>query len=256
MQNEQHGRHAQGGALPKNSHPLAKLLPISQQEIDGKLTPTVNARELHAFLKVGRDFSTWLQERITEYCFIEGEDFVRFFPETGEKSKRGRPQKEYALALGMGKELAMVERNEEGRRARRYFIDCEELLTLVAPELQAMAASRWQGERELTKDYHGLMCQSLLMARTKAGKETKAIHYINELNMLNKLVLGMGSKAWLQAHNLTGEVRQHLNAYQLHQLAYLERSNATLLDVGMPFDERKEQLAAMLAIKVEREGKQ
>ncbi|GJA35427.1 hypothetical protein KAM344_21030 [Aeromonas caviae] len=37
-------------------------------------------------------------------------------------------------------------------------------------------------------------------------------------------------------------------------VAYLERSNATLLDAGMEFAERKARLAAMLAAKMKREG--
>lgn len=36
---------------------------------------------------------------------------------------------EYALSLDMAKELSMVERNEKGKRARQYFIDCEKRLS-------------------------------------------------------------------------------------------------------------------------------
>ncbi|CAB4327682.1 MULTISPECIES: antA/AntB antirepressor family protein [unclassified Brucella] len=85
---------------------------------------TVNGRDLHAFLEVGKDFSTWIKDRIEQYGFAENVDFV-IFPEIGEKSGRGRPSKEYALSLGMAKELSMVERNEKGKQARQYFIECE-----------------------------------------------------------------------------------------------------------------------------------
>ena len=37
---------------------------------------SVNARELHATLEVGKDFSTWIKGRIEQYGFVEGEDFV------------------------------------------------------------------------------------------------------------------------------------------------------------------------------------
>lgn len=87
---------------------------------------TVNARDLHAFLEVGKDFSTWIKDRIEQYGFAENVDFV-IFPEIGEKSGRGRPSKEYALSLDMAKELSMVERNEKGKQARQYFIECERL---------------------------------------------------------------------------------------------------------------------------------
>ncbi|MCG7576795.1 MULTISPECIES: antA/AntB antirepressor family protein [unclassified Halomonas] len=35
-----------------------------------------NARDLHEFLEVGRDFSTWFRNRIAQYGFIEGEDYI------------------------------------------------------------------------------------------------------------------------------------------------------------------------------------
>ena len=253
------GLTAQGAALPKCSQQaqslLAKWLPVTQQTMEGKQVNTVSVRELHDFLTVGRDFSTWVQERIAEYGFIEGVDFVRFFPETGEKSKRGRPQKEYALTLDVAKELSMVERTDEGRRARRYFIDCERRLSIVAPEQHAAALAHWQAQREVTKDYHGLMCRALQLARINAGKEIKAHHYSNELNMLNRLVLGLDAKHWSELHGGCREVRQHMNSHQLEQIAYLERSNATLIDAGMPFAERKAHLAVMLTAKIEQEGR-
>ncbi|MGL5089457.1 MAG: antA/AntB antirepressor family protein [Aeromonas sobria] len=259
MTNNINGLTAQGDALPKLSQQaqlsLAKWLPLTKWDIGGMQVNTVSARELHDFLTVGRDFSTWVQERIAEYGFIEGVDFVRFFPDKGEKSKRGRPQKEYALTLDVAKELSMVERTDEGRRARRYFIDCERRLSIVAPEQHAAALAHWQAQREVTKDYHGLMCRALQLARINAGKETKAHHYSNELNMLNRLVLGLDAKHWSELHGGCREVRQHMNSHQLEQIAYLERSNATLIDAGMPFAERKAHLAVMLTAKIEQEGR-
>ena len=51
-----------------------------------------------------------------------------------ENSKGGRPTNEYAISINMAKELSMVERNENGKLARQYFIQCEERLrSLPAP---------------------------------------------------------------------------------------------------------------------------
>ena len=82
---------------------------------------TVNARELHEFLEVGRDFTTWIKQRIEKYGFINGEDFTPIWG----KSNGGRPSIEYFISIEMAKELSMVENNDKGRQARRYFIEME-----------------------------------------------------------------------------------------------------------------------------------
>ncbi|WP_323972267.1 antA/AntB antirepressor family protein [Aeromonas hydrophila] len=258
MNSKQYGHLSQGEALPKKAQLLTDILPINEFLMAGKFIKTVNARELHTFLGVGRGFSTWVQDRIAEYGFIEGMDYtiVEALRSPNSGSTKARPQrvKEYLLALDMAKELSMVERNTEGRRARRYFIDCERRLAEVAPQQQVSAQAHWQAEREASKDYHGLMCRALQQHRTRLGKETAGHHYSNELGMINRLVLGMDGKAWLAQHGLKGEVRKHLSAYQLALVAFLERSNATFLDADMPFAERKMRLTAMLATRIEREG--
>ena len=96
----------------------------------------VNARELHAFLEIGKVFAAWIQERIDQYGFIENSDFV-VFSDSGNNPKGGRPAKEYAISLDMAKELAMVERNEKGKQARQYFIECErQAKNIVANNVQ------------------------------------------------------------------------------------------------------------------------
>ena len=105
-------------------------------EIGGLLVQTVNARDLHAFLGVGKVFAAWITERIEAYSFSEGADFV-VFSETGKNPQGGRPAKEYALTLDMAKELGMVERNEQGRRVRLYFIECERRAKASGPEALA-----------------------------------------------------------------------------------------------------------------------
>lgn len=104
---------------------MQELIALNTIEFDGSEQQTVNARELHAFLEVGKDFSTWLKDRIEKYDFIENMDYVRFSPESGKTPCGGRPSVEYHISLSMAKELCMVERNEKGKQARQYFIECE-----------------------------------------------------------------------------------------------------------------------------------
>ena len=67
---------------------MNELIPLHSQTIDGNAVETVSARELHTFLEVGRDFSTWIKDRIERYEFVENQDFVKL-PKTGELENKG-----------------------------------------------------------------------------------------------------------------------------------------------------------------------
>lgn len=85
----------------------------------------MSARELHTFLESKRDFSNWIKDRIEKYGFIENQDY-ELLNNFGEQSGRGGHNKiEYALSIDCAKEISMVEGNEKGKQARRYFIECE-----------------------------------------------------------------------------------------------------------------------------------
>lgn len=106
-----------------------QLIPVFNGTINNESTLLCNARDLHEFLEVGKDFSTWIRTRITEYGFVENQDFI-LLPKNGEQKigRGGHNRKDYHLTLDTAKETAMVERNEKGRQIRRYFIECEKQL--------------------------------------------------------------------------------------------------------------------------------
>ncbi|ENJ6990531.1 antA/AntB antirepressor family protein [Salmonella enterica] len=114
-----------------------QLIPVFNGTISNESVLLCDARELHGFLEVGKRFASWITERITEYKFVENQDYISF-SQNREKPQGGRPTKDYHLTLDTAKELAMVERNEKGRQIRRYFIECEKQLcqqqTLPAPK--------------------------------------------------------------------------------------------------------------------------
>ena len=113
---------------------MNELVKITEQEG----IQLVDARELHRKLQTGRDFSNWIKGRIQEYGFIRNEDYFiednqhnytenQILRQNGRKVEKGRPTINYHLSLNMAKELAMVERNEQGRKIRRYFIEMEKI---------------------------------------------------------------------------------------------------------------------------------
>lgn len=114
---------------------ITTILPIASRIISGNPTETVHARKLHEFLQVGRVFNAWIKSRIGQYGFIENEDYILTKSRTGHR--KNVIAFDYFITLDMAKELAMVERNEKGREARRYFIECEaRLKTELKEKLQ------------------------------------------------------------------------------------------------------------------------
>lgn len=99
-----------------------ELIPIYESESGSRY---VDARKLHEYLLVGRDFSTWIKSKLTKYGFIEGEDFSPVWVKT---SNSGRPTIDYMLEIDTAKEIAMLENNDRGREIRRYFIKVEKEL--------------------------------------------------------------------------------------------------------------------------------
>lgn len=96
---------------------LARIIPINTENPE---RITVFARDLHAFLEVKDHFKDWFP-RMCEYGFEEGKDFRGFFRE----SSGGRPARDAELTIDMAKEICMLQRNEKGKIARRYFVELE-----------------------------------------------------------------------------------------------------------------------------------
>ena len=110
---------------------MTQLIPLHSQTIDGNAVETVNAKELHEFLEVRSKFADWIKNRISEYDFTVNQDFTT----VSKNLENGGRSIEYYITLDMAKELSMVERNEKGKQARKYFIECEKQLNAQQSQL-------------------------------------------------------------------------------------------------------------------------
>lgn len=85
-------------------------------------TQAVMGRDLHKFLGIGKDYTTWFKD-MTAYGFVAGQDFS---PISGNTSPAGgRPRTDHIVSLDMAKEISMIQRTDKGKQARQYFIECE-----------------------------------------------------------------------------------------------------------------------------------
>lgn len=83
--------------------------------------PTVSARDLYEQLNIESNFTTWFK-RMGGYGFTEGKDF---FPKK-EESTGGRPALDFDVSIRTAKEICMIQRTDEGRTIRNYFLDLED----------------------------------------------------------------------------------------------------------------------------------
>jgi len=115
----------------------------------------VSARELHEFLEVGSKFNDWFK-RMCEYGFIENEDFVAITQKKVTAQGNESEFTDYILKITMAKEISMLQRNEKGKQARMYFIECEKKVNSITIdsymiEDKVERAKKWIEEEETRK---------------------------------------------------------------------------------------------------------
>ena len=129
-----------------------------------------NVKFLFYFLEIDTKFADWIKNRISHYNFIENQDYIIEIVYT-----KGRPRKEYYVTLDMAKELCMVENNEKGRQARRYFIECEKRLkNLEQEKMQKLAFRQSLGYKSQLKQQ-----------KQKYENEIKALKHVLEQSKNN-----------------------------------------------------------------------
>ena len=102
------------------------IIPI-KIEVNENQEPIVSGRELYEFLGVKSKYMDWFN-RMCEYGFDENIDFA-MFNELSQKKEGSRMVERtiinHALKLDMAKEIAMIQRSEKGKQARKYFLQIE-----------------------------------------------------------------------------------------------------------------------------------
>ncbi|WP_310394121.1 antA/AntB antirepressor family protein [Hymenobacter sp.] len=134
----------------------------------------VSARALHQFLEVATRYNDWFRRRVEEYRFVENRDY----------SKLSTDNQEVVITLDMAKELAMVERNEQGQRARHYFIACEKQLrsALASPALPSTYADalRQLADSVEARQRSEQALQLQVQATTQARHELQTVQQVVE----------------------------------------------------------------------------
>ncbi|HLS30284.1 MAG TPA: phage antirepressor KilAC domain-containing protein [Flavobacteriaceae bacterium] len=100
---------------------VKELINLQEQD-DG--TIAVSGRELHEFLEIGTQYTKWF-DRMTEYGFEKNVDYGAISQKRLTAQGNSTTYIDHVLTIDMAKEVSMIQRNEKGKLARRYFIEVE-----------------------------------------------------------------------------------------------------------------------------------
>lgn len=98
------------------------------------------------------------------------------------------------------------------------------------------------------------LADAVKYTRLAAGKDIKPYHFSNEFDLINRVVLGGSSKQYRAAHGLAANdpIRDTLTPCQIKAVEHMQRLNASLIDVGMAFDQRKAKLHQVFLLRHQR----
>lgn len=179
---------------------LSEIQQLPQVQSHSELVQAVSARELYKFLNPTERFGNWF-ERQVQYGFVHGIDFIgcEFF-----NTQANQTLTDYFMTVDMAKEVSMIQRSEEGKTARIYFLDCEKKLKASSQQVTlpnftdpAEAAEAW------AKEYREKQALAITLEQAKP----KINHYdkvvARNQNLLNatQVAQKLGKSAyWLNPH--------------------------------------------------------
>ena len=171
----------------------------------------VSARELHQFLESKQKFADWIKNRIEKYDFEENKDYHKLYFDVEGNSliisdpkirktdnqevmvvnqtgydKYIKPDNQevtnvhridYVITLDMAKELSMIENNEKGRQARKYFIECERKLKEVAPRIPQTFAEALRAYADEVEKNEALKLENSQQKQIIGELQPKASYY-------------------------------------------------------------------------------
>lgn len=156
-------------------------------------------------------------------------------------------------------------KNEQGKRQPCCFMTRDGFMFLVmgftgkkAAQLKEAYIQRFNEMEEHIKVLSEMREEFPLLTEmiTKAHKEPKFYHYSTEVNMINKIVIGMNAKQFCQAHQLPEKtnIRPYLTTEQVKLMQELQVLDCGYLDAGLDYETRKKKLEQHAKNKKESSG--
>lgn len=88
------------------------------------------------------------------------------------------------------------------------------------------------------------LTEAIKHRREVQGKQVAHYHFSNEFDLVNRVALGKSAKEFRAAHGIGPDdpIRDHLTNLEIRCVQALQRANTTMIDMGLPFEQRKTEL--------------
>lgn len=116
---------------------------------------------------------------------------------------------------------------------------------------EAIRLARRQADRQAARLEAPALTDAIKHSREVVGKEVEHYHYSNEFDCINRVVFGMSAKQYRAAHGLSADasIRDTMTALEIKCIAHMQRHNAVMIDLDMPFEKRKAELHKLYCLR-------
>lgn len=170
-------------------------------------------------------------------------------PNLGDQFTERKDKRGYTTRFDLDKELTEVLITGYSTKLRRRVI---RRLNELEARLQEVANGK--AARQRARLEAPALTDAIKYGRLAAGKDLKPYHFSNEFDLINRVVLGCSSKQYRAAHGLAANdpVRDTLTPAEIRAVEHMQRLNASLIDIGMSFDQRKARLHQVFMLRHQR----
>lgn len=206
--------------------------------INNQPTLLINARDLHKVLQVKTRFDIWINRRLEDNLFLENVDFLNVIKservKTGVWGSREMEVKDYHLTIDTAKHLCLMEHSEIGYQIRQQFIEDDNKMRALIPQLKAELSEAKQQLisipafiRQNPNHAHRLAEQAKT-AFLRLNPNAKALQRYREMGLNNNEIATLLNLSVHQVSRLTGKMiklgilhAKNGNQYTAKQLSLL-----------------------------------
>lgn len=85
----------------------------------------VDARKVHEYLEVGKDYSNWIKTQIKRLNLAENVDYIKIALEGDPITASGKGKIDYFVTIDRAKDIGLISLTAKGQAVRDYFVEAE-----------------------------------------------------------------------------------------------------------------------------------